>query len=128
MKKWVWLDPDILLAAHDEQLAEHGGPTGIRDIGLFESALPRPRSLAAYEKPDVAMLAASYAFGLAKNHPFADGNKRIALIALEYFLELNGYALAADDAHCVLAILALAAGDFGEKALALWIRKHMKKV
>ncbi|HSC61500.1 MAG TPA: type II toxin-antitoxin system death-on-curing family toxin [Rhizomicrobium sp.] len=128
MKKWVWLDPDILLAAHDEQLAEHGGPTGIRDIGLFESALARPQNLAAYEKPDVAMLAASYAFGLAKNHPFADGNKRIALIALEYFLELNGYALAADDAHCVLAILALAAGDFGEKALALWIRKHMKKV
>lgn len=128
MKKWVWLDPDILLAAHDEQLAEHGGPTGIRDIGLFESTLARPRNLAAYEKPDVAMLAASYAFGLAKNHPFADGNKRIALIALEYFLELNGYALAADDAHCVLAILALAAGDFGEKALALWIRKHMKKV
>mgnify|MGYP001547602963 FL=1 len=128
MKKWVWLDPDILLAAHDEQLAEHGGPTGIRDIGLFESALARPQNLAAYEKPDVAMLAASYAFGLAKNHPFADGNKRIALIALEYFLELNGYALAADDAHCVLAILALAAGDFDEKALALWIRKHMKKV
>ena len=128
MKKWLWLDPDILLAAHDEQLAEHGGPTGIRDADLFKSALARPKNLAAYGKPDAAALAASYTFGLAKNHPFIDGNKRIALIALEYFLELNGYALAADDAHCVLAILALAAGDFGEKALALWIRKHMKKV
>ena len=127
MKKWVWLDPDILLAAHDEQLAEHGGPTGIRDIGLFESALARPQNLAAYEKPDVAMLAASYAFGLAKNHPFADGNKRIALISLEYFLALNGYALTADDAQCILAILALAAGDLDEKTLAQWIRRHTKK-
>lgn len=127
MTKWIWLDPDILLAAHDEQLAEHGGPSGIRDAGLFESALARARNLAAYGKPDVAILAASYAFGLAKNHPFIDGNKRIALIALEYFLELNGYALIADDAQCVLAILALAAGDLDEKALAQWIRKHMKK-
>jgi len=125
--KRIWLDSDILLAAHDEQLAEHGGPSGIRDPGLFESALARAQNLAAYGKPDAATLAASYAFGLAKNHPFIDGNKRIALIALEYFLELNGYALIADDAQCVLAILSLAAGDLDEKALAQWIRKHMKK-
>lgn len=127
MTKRIWLDSDILLAAHDEQLAEHGGPSGIRDPGLFESALARAQNLAAYGKPDAATLAASYAFGLAKNHPFIDGNKRIALIALEYFLELNGYALIADDAQCVLAILSLAAGDLDEKALAQWIRKHMKK-
>lgn len=126
-KRWIWVDPDILLAAHDEQLAEHGGASGIRDKGLFESALARPQNLALYEKPDAAALAACYAFGLAKNHPFVDGNKRIALIALEYFLALNGYMLVADDAQCVLAILSLASGDLAEKELAQWIRKHMKK-
>jgi death-on-curing protein len=125
---WLWLDPDILLAAHDEQLAEHGGPSGIRDAGLFESALARPQNLAAYGKPDAAALAASYAFGLAKNHPFADGNKRISLIALEYFLELNGYALVADDAQCIIAILSVASGAVSESKLAQWIRKHMKKI
>lgn len=127
MKTWLWLDPDILLAAHDEQLAEHGGASGIRDKGLFESALARPKNLAVYDKPDAAMLAASYAFGLAKNHPFVDGNKRIALIALEYFLELNGYVLTADDAQCVLSILSLASGDLDERGMAQWIRKHIKK-
>jgi death-on-curing protein len=126
-KRWIWVDPDILLAAHDEQLAEHGGASGIRDKGLFESALARPQNLALYEKPDAAALAACYAFGLAKNHPFVDGNKRIALIALEYFLALNGYMLVADDAQCVLAILSLASGALAEKELAQWIRKHMKK-
>lgn len=126
-KRWIWVDPDILLAAHDEQLAEHGGASGIRDKGLFESALARPENLALYEKPDAAALAACYAFGLAKNHPFVDGNKRIALIALEYFLALNGYMLVADDAQCVLAILSLASGTLAEKELAQWIRKHMKK-
>lgn len=127
MRAWLWLDPEILLAAHDEQLAEHGGASGIRDKGLFESALARPQNLALYEKPDAAALAACYAFGLAKNHPFVDGNKRIALIALEYFLALNGYMLVADDAQCVLAILSLASGALAEKELAQWIRKHMKK-
>ena len=125
----TWSTRRMLDVLHGAQLREHGGAPGVRDEGLLESALARPQQKWAYaESPDLATLAAAYAFGLAKNHPFADGNKRIALIALEYFLELNGYALAADDAHCVLAILALAAGDFGEKALALWIRKHMKKV
>ncbi|HSZ10765.1 MAG TPA: type II toxin-antitoxin system death-on-curing family toxin [Rhizomicrobium sp.] len=126
MTSWVWLDPDALLAAHDEQLAEHGGLTGIRDQGMFESALARPQNLAAYGEPDAASLAAAYAFGLAKNHAFVDGNKRIALVALEAFLMLNGFDLKADDAQCVLVILSVAAGSFSEDELADWIRHNMK--
>lgn len=124
MTGWVWLDPDVLLAAHDEQLAEHGGAAGIHDSGMFESALARPRNLAAYGTPDAAALAASYAFGLTKNHPFVDGNKRIALIALELFLDLNGQVLGASDAACVIAILSTASGDLSEEDLGGWIRKH----
>lgn len=128
MKKWVWIDPKILLAAHDEQLVEHGGASGIRDQGLFESALARPQNLAAYGEPDVAALSASYAYGLAKNHAFVDGNKRISLIALEYFLELNGFELDADDAQCVLVILSVASGAMDEDAFAEWIRRHMQRL
>ncbi len=126
MSSWIWIDPDILLAAHDAQLAEHGGASGIRDPGLFESALARPQNLAAYGEPDAAALAAAYAFGIAKNHAFVDGNKRTALVALEYFLELNGILLAADDSQCVLVILSIASGAFSEADLAGWIRNHMK--
>jgi len=126
MSNWVWLDPDILLAAHDEQLAEHGGASGIRDIGLFESALARPQNLAAYGEPDAAALAASYGYGIAKNHAFVDGNKRTALIALEYFLALNGFELGADDNQCVLVILSVASGAFSEEELAGWVRKHIQ--
>jgi death-on-curing protein len=125
---WIWIDPDILLTAHDEQLAEHGGASGIRDIGLFESALARPQNLAAYGKPDAAALAASYAYGIAKNHAFVDGNKRTALVALEYFLTLNGLELAADDSQCVLVILSIASGAFSEEELTGWIRKHLQPV
>lgn len=124
MSCWVWLSRDALLAAHDEQLAEHGGAAGIRDLNLFESALARPLNLAAYEEPDAARLAASYAFGIAKNHPFIDGNKRTALVALEAFLALNGFSLEAGDADCVIAILRLAEGDLDENALADWVRRH----
>jgi death-on-curing protein len=123
---WVWLSRDALLAAHDEQLAEHGGAAGIRDLNLFESALARRQNLAAYEQPDAAHLAASYAFGIAKNHPFIDGNKRTALVALEAFLALNGFSLEASDAECVIAILRLAEGDLDEEALTDWIRRHAK--
>jgi death on curing protein len=124
MTSWVWLDPDVLLAAHDEQLAEHGGASGIRDFAMFESALARPRNLAAYGEPDAAALAAGYAFGLAKNHAFVDGNKRIALVALELFLDLNGFVLNASDAACVVTILSLASGDLSEEDLVAWIRNH----
>src|ERR1700729_1643336 len=127
MRDWIWLDPEMLLVAHDEQLAEHGGASGIRDSGLFESALARPQNLAAYGEPDAAQLAASYCFGLAKNHAFVDGNKRISLVALESFLVLNGYELAADDAQCVLVILSVASGAMSEDELAEWIRRHIVK-
>ena len=127
MTRWIWIDPRAIVAIHDEQLTEHGGGAGIRDQGLLESALSRPVNLAAYEDPDVARLAASYAVGLAKNHPFVDGNKRTAFVALELFLELNGHELVADDVSCVLTMLAVAAGEIDEAALATWIRQHLGK-
>ena len=127
MKKWVWIDARAIQVIHDEQLAEHGGGAGVRDSGLLESALARPVNLAAYEKPDAAALAASYAVGLAKNHPFVDGNKRTAFVALELFLALNGFVLAADDVDCVMTMLAVAAGEVDEATLAAWIRQHMVK-
>ena len=127
MKHWVWIDPRAISAIHDEQLAEHGGAAGLRDANLLESALARPMNLAAYEKPDAAALAASYAVGLAKNHPFVDGNKRTAFVALELFLALNGRVLNASDVECVTTMLALAAGEIDEATLADWIRRNMGK-
>ena len=127
MKKWVWVDARAIVAIHDEQLAEHGGGAGMRDQKLLESALARPINLAAYEKPDAAALAASYAVALAKNHPFADGNKRTAFVALELFLALNGFNLTARDVDCVLTMLAVASGKIDESALAEWIRRNMEK-
>jgi death on curing protein len=121
---WVWLDPDVLRAVHDEQLAEHGGASRTRDEGLFDSALARPRHLVVYGEPDVADLAAAYGFGIARNHPFIDGNKRTAFVAVELFLELNGQELLADDAACVLTMLAVAAGQMDESAFARWLRQH----
>ncbi len=126
MSEWVWLDPQTLLVAHDEQLAEHGGAPGIRDSGLFESALARPENLAAYGDPDVADLAAAYAFGIAKNHAFTDGNKRTALVALESFLLLNGFELLADDGQAVMVILSVSSSAFNESELAAWIRKNIR--
>ena len=122
---WVWIDGSVLLAVHDEQLAEHGGAPGTRDIGLFESAAARPQQLAHYGKPDAADLAAAYGFGIARNHPFVDGNKRTAFVAVELFLALNGFALLADDGACVITMLAVAAGQMDEVAFARWLRQHM---
>ncbi len=121
---WVWLDASILLAVHDEQLVEHGGISGVRDNGMFESALAKPQNLAAYGEPDFAELAASSGFGLAKNHPFLDGNKRTAFVAVELFLRVNGYLLQADDVACVLTMLAVTAGEMDEANFADWIRKN----
>jgi len=126
VRKWTWIERSVILAAHEEQLAEHGGSSGIRDAGLLDSALSRLLNRAAHGKPDVAELAAAYAYGLATNHPFVDGNKRIAFVALELFLALNGYQLAADDAECVMSLLAVAAGAMKEDALADWIRRHSR--
>jgi death-on-curing protein len=126
--RWVWIDPSVILAVHDEQLAEHGGASGVRDAGLLESALARPLQLASYGEPDLADLAAAYGFGLARNHPFIDGNKRTAFVAVELFLALNGQSLIADDANCVLTMLALAAGELSEAGFATWIRKHLAEI
>jgi len=124
---WVWIDPAVILAVHEEQLAEHGGAAGGRDAGLFESALARPRNQALYGEPDACALAASYAHGLARNHPFIDGNKRSAYVACELFLLLNGRKLAASDADCVLVMLSLAAGEIDEAAFANWLRQHVSR-
>ncbi len=123
---WVWLDAAVLRAVHEEQLAEHGGAPGTRDEGLFESALARPQHLAAYGTPDLADLAASYGWGLARNHPFVDGNKRTAFVAVELFLALNGAELTADDRDCVLTMLAVAAGSLDEAGFAAWLRGHVQ--
>lgn len=122
MSAWVWIAPAVLRAVHEEQLAEHGGAPGTRDEGLLESALARPLNLAHYGTPDVFELAACYGVGLAKNHPFVDGNKRTAFVAVELFLNLNGVELDAADADCVLTMLAVAAGQTDEAALARWLR------
>ena len=122
---WVWIDAQVVLAIHDEQIAEHGGAAGLRDAGLLESALAHPQNLAAYGSPDAAELAAAYAFSLASNHPFVDGNKRTALVLAELFLVLNGHELTASDEDCVSTILALAAGTLGECDLADWMQARM---
>lgn len=121
---YVWIVTEVTLAAHAEQLAEHGGAEGVRDAGALESAMMRPRNLADYGKPDMAALAAAYAFGIARNHPFVDGNKRTAAVVAEAFLVLNGAELKASDAEVVVAILALAAGELTEEELADWFRLH----
>ncbi len=126
-RKWIWLDADVLRAVHEEQLAEHGGASGTRDDGLFESALARPQNLVAYGDPDAADLAAAYGFGIARNHPFIDGNKRTAFVAVELFLGLNGFDLIADDSDCVLTMLAVAAGQMDEAVFARWLRQHSQR-
>jgi len=128
VSQWIWVARSVVLALHDEQLAEHGGGSGLRDEGLLDSALARPLNLEAYGDPDAADLAAAYAFGVAKNHPFVDGNKRTAAVAMELFLDQNGYELTATDEALVLTILALADGSSSETDLADWVRGNMRKV
>jgi death-on-curing protein len=124
---WVWVTLAVAMAAHAEQIAEHGGGgDALRDRGLFESAMARPQQLAHYGDPDAAALAAAYAYGLARNHPFVDGNKRIAAVVSETFLLLNGYSLDATDAELVVAFLDLAAGSLAEDDLADWFRQHLR--
>ena len=124
MSAWRWVDRRALMLLHDESLAEHGGAPGLRDEGLFESALARPLNLDAYGSPDVFELAAAYGVGLAKNHPFVDGNKRAAFLAVGLFLMLNGQRLAASQAEATLTMLDVAAGSVDEPALARWLREH----
>lgn len=123
---WQWADKQALLLLHDESLAEHGGAAGLRDAGLFDSALARPLNLVAYGNPDFADLAASYGYGLAQNHPFVDGNKRTAFLAVGLFLYMNGYRLTVSQTEATATVLALAAGELEEAAFAAWIRGGCK--
>ncbi|MCH9001992.1 MAG: type II toxin-antitoxin system death-on-curing family toxin [Planctomycetes bacterium] len=124
MREPVWLRDDVVRAIHLRQLAEHGGAEGIRDTGLLDSALARPKNLWAYSTPraDLAALAASYAFGIVKNHPYVDGNKRTGLVVLRTFLLINGSDIEASHEEKYLTILSLADGTLDESSLADWIR------
>lgn len=123
----VWVDVRVALAVHEEQLAEHGGRPGIRDRGLLESAMARPLNLdvLADGGADTAALAAAYLFGIVRNHPFTDGNKRTGFVVMELFLTLNGHELAADDAACVALVLGLASGALTEADAAEWVRERV---
>lgn len=125
---WTWLEAALIHAVHEEQLAEHGGGSGVRDANLLASALARPEQLAHYGTPDLADLAASYGFGISRNHPFVDGNKRTAFVAVELFLALNGFELNAPDAECVINMLELSAGHMPEADFAAWIRRHLQAI
>ncbi|NJM29519.1 MAG: type II toxin-antitoxin system death-on-curing family toxin [Rhizobiales bacterium] len=128
MTEIKWLPKEAVLAMHARQLAEHGGGEGVRDIGLLESALQRPLNKAGYGSPDIAELAAAYAYGIARNHPFVDGNKRTALVASRTFLLTNGYQINASKEDRLKTFLALAEGSLSEDALAGWFRNHLVEV
>ena len=120
----VLLSRRVLLAIHDEQLAAHGGASGLRDAALLDSALARPQNRLAYGEPDLAELAALHAIAIARNHPFIDGNKRTAYVALELFLAANAHAFTASDAEAVVMTLAMAAGDLPDTEFIAWVRSH----
>lgn len=125
-KRWIWIRQDVLLTVHSEQLAEHGGLPGVRDANGLASAIARAQQLAHYGAPDAAELAATLGFGIARNHPFIDGNKRTAFVAAELLLACNGFELTADDSACVLTMLGVAAGDITEADFATWLREHIQ--
>ncbi len=128
MPEWRWVTHRAALSAHAEQIEEHGGAAGVRDMGLFESAMARPMQLEAYGDPDAAGLAAAYAFGLARNHPFVDGNKRTAAVVSLLFLLKNGLRIVASDADMTVIFIALAAGELSEDELADWFRQRVVAV
>jgi death on curing protein len=121
----IWIADEVAFAVHDRQLAEHGGATGLRDQGALLSALARPRNQWAYGNDDICDLAASYAYGVARNHPFTDGNKRTAFVLALIFLTRNGIKLAFDKADAIRTFLALAAGELSEDELADWFRQRV---
>ena len=126
MKGPKWLSKNLILAVHERQIAEHGGASGVRDEGLLESALARPKNQFSYGDAELSALAAAYAFGLARNHPFVDGNKRTAFVACELFLAANGAELVASDEECLAMMLALAASEIGEAEFSAWLRENSK--
>ena len=125
-KDRVWIPRNVIDALHDRLLAEHGGSSGLRDEGLLDSALARPQNLAAYGAPDLCDLGAAYAAGIARNHPFVDGNKRTAFMATYVFLARNGRRLTAPEDEATHTMMALAAGDLDEAAFAAWVRENTK--
>lgn len=128
MSEPTWLDLTIVRDAHAEQLALFGGSDGLRDLGLLESAMARPENKHAYGETDLSVLAAAYAFGISRNHPFTDGNKRTAFVAIVMFLGLNGVSFTPTPPDATAAMLSLAAGELDEEALAIWIRAHSRDV
>ncbi len=123
-----WILSGLVETIHQEQIDEHGGLAGVRDAGLLDSALARPRQLFSFGDPDLCDLAAAYAFGIARNHPFLDGNKRTAFVVCELFLIVNKVSLSADDDICIKTMLALAAGEMNEQAYADWLRSVTRLV
>jgi death on curing protein len=122
---WIWIELPTVIALHERQLAEHGGAAGFRDAGLLASAIDRPINLHAYSEPDACSLAASYAFGLVKNHGFIDGNKRTGWIVARLFLEANGFAISVTQKEIVDTVIALASSELSEDRLADWFRAHL---
>lgn len=127
MKEPAWVLREVVFAAHEQSLAQFGGSAGVRDEGLLDSALGKPRNIFAYGKPGLFDLAASYAFGLVKNHPFIDGNKRTGFIVAVTFLELNGLRFGASEVDATVRTLALAAGEMSEAAYAAWLKANSKR-
>lgn len=123
-----WLTREIVIVLHGELIAEHGGAPGLRDEGALESALARPHQKHHYEPSDIVDLAAKSAFGLCSNHPFVDGNKRVALASLDVFLRINGWALTATEVEAVATILELASGTLSEEGLVAWVRKNAERL
>ena len=128
MTEPLWLDKRIALAMHEMLIRDYGGSAGVRDEGLLESALARPQNQVAYGDPTLAEMAAAYAFGIARNHPFVDGNKRTALMAAYAFLRMNGLRLTAPEVEAATVIRDLAAGEIGESELAAWIAANLEEV
>ncbi|ACL62482.1 type II toxin-antitoxin system death-on-curing family toxin [Methylobacterium nodulans] len=124
----IWIIKEVVLAVHDEQLAEHGGSSGVRDEGALDSALARPQNKEAYGCTDIMELAAAYAFGVARNHPFIDGNKRTSFVVTLLFLHMNGFVLTAPQSDRVTTWLSIAAGEMDEAAIAAWLRANTRPI
>ncbi len=125
MKEPIWIDCRLVLFIHKQQIIEHGGDSDIRDMNLLLSALDKPQNLFHYGEPDFADLAASYAFGISRNHPFLDGNKRVSVVVCEVFLELNNLNLNVSDHELYETFMSLAASELSEKGLSDWIRRYI---
>lgn len=128
MTDFIWVREDVILAVHDRLLAVHGGAAGIRDRGLLDSAMARPRNLAAYGAPDAFQLAAAYASGIMDNHPFVDGNKRAGFMAAFIFLSRNGWDLSASEVEATRTMLSLAAGEISEEQFAVWLGENCRRI